>query len=117
MTSWHRLYEIRTWPANWDDEGAEPVATPAYSWATEFLIACEDQGIPFPRIFATQEGGILLEEQPAAVRFSLEVEPDGTNSVCIAGGGVKPLLAEAWDAVQSAQALGIFLAGKLATEG
>jgi hypothetical protein len=102
---------VKGLPDGWLDGEGKAVTAPACRWAVRFLTACEERRIPFPRIFPTTAGGLLLEEQPHAVRWSLEVEPDGTTSICVAGGGARPFIADALDETQSADALGIFLAG------
>jgi hypothetical protein len=109
MTSWARLREVRMMLPGWLDGDGEAVTSAAHTWAKQFLTACEERGIPFPRIFPTHEGGVLLEEQPVDIRWSLEIGPDGTAVTIVSGGGVKPLVCEHWGPEMAADALGIFL--------
>lgn len=70
------------------DERIAGLEDRAQRWGrlVEVITAIRSASEPLPAIFATTDGEIYLEEQPAAVRYSLSIDEDGIT-VVIAGGG------------------------------
>lgn len=71
----------------WMEGGGAAPAAKALVWLRAFTNACADGEVELPVIFPTEEGGLMVEAQDGAVRWSLEVEPDGSPLIVVAGGG------------------------------
>lgn len=71
----------------WMEGGGAAPAAEALVWLRAFTNACAEREVEVPVIFPTEEGGLMVEAQDGAVRWSLEVEPDGSPMIVVAGGG------------------------------
>ncbi|MFA4928766.1 MAG: hypothetical protein WC558_09635 [Patulibacter sp.] len=105
-----RLRELAELPHNWDGNGAHPAAIPSLQLAQAILRECDALDAPLPHAFLTHEGGVLLEDQPDLVRWSLEIEPDGEMMIVIAGGGRAPEYGEPSTPAEAASSLKEFYA-------
>lgn len=83
-----RLATIREYEDGWADGAGLAVTDTAALVAREFLLACDTGEVESPHVFASLEGGIMLEVQPGEIRLCIEIERDGAITACQAGGKI-----------------------------
>lgn len=78
-TTWgRRLADLAQLPADWAGPGSAQVSFVSLDAANHLLSMVEDAGGELPGIFATAEGGVLMEWSDSGWLRSIEVLDDGT---------------------------------------
>ena len=75
-----RLAELEALPADWNDDGAPPIAALALA-LTRQLLALRPPLIRLGELFPSPEGGVLVEYVRGAWDLTVEVSPDGTVEI------------------------------------
>lgn len=78
-----RLRDLLELPEAWDDAGAHPPSTRAVEEARDLLAQIDDETREQIVVFPTVDGGVSIECQVGARRWSLEVERNGASHLVI----------------------------------